>query len=256
MNDARLGMGGNAPPDMAATATTTTITISAWMDEHPVVDGVTARQAKDMIDRGVLCIQDLEDERKGLIRPLREQQKQIDDHYRESREPLRQAVDELQHRLDRHIADTKREREAAAAAAAARARQAEQDAAAAEQAKRDTLSDAASGVLDTHFADAAARADAAVKASQRLGREAQIAEHDARYIVRGEVGLRRGTSGEHAQTHFIIENVMEFIADVGMPHELEELMIKIGKAFFKHNQRYPKGMKMYTKTKSLSRREA
>lgn len=86
-------IGDNNPPDMAATAIDVAKNISAWMSENPVIQTEdSARDAKVWLDRGKLCVKDLEDERDGKVRPLNEQVQGINAYYRHPRETLQKIL--------------------------------------------------------------------------------------------------------------------------------------------------------------------
>src|SRR5512143_4346164 len=103
---------------MTATAGETAKDLSDWMAENPVIETEDqAREAKVYIDREKLCIQDLEAERDGKVRPLNEEVKKINEYYRSPRELVGKVLGELSKRIRDYIQQEEQIRATAAAEA-------------------------------------------------------------------------------------------------------------------------------------------
>src|SRR5690349_12187194 len=138
--------GHNRPPEMVTTVAEVTMELSHWLAEHPVIEQPDqAKESKLWLDRAVLAVADLEDERKTIVHPLNEQLKKINDRYRHPRELLQKVTNELRSRLDSYIIAEEKKRAAAAEHARVVAADAERVAREAERIERDALASAAAG---------------------------------------------------------------------------------------------------------------
>lgn len=240
--------GHNLPPDMAETAISTSGDLSAWMAFHPVIEtDEEAREAKVFIDRGALCVKDLEDERKGKTAPLNEQIEVINQHYRAPRDLLKGVVDELKRRFDSFLLLEERKRTIAAEEAARAAEQAEQAAREAERKEREAIDDANVGVVGLDIAAVTADADKAFADYQKAERQAQLAERETHVKIGG--GFRRALSLRNKE-ELVIDNIIEAIADVGTSEIVTEAIIKAARAYRKAHGTLPRGISVRIERKS------
>jgi hypothetical protein len=76
-------LGHNNPPSPIEIATGTTAELSRWMGDHPAIQNEDhARAGKVLIERAKSSLDEMEAERDGLVRPLNEQVKAINDRCR------------------------------------------------------------------------------------------------------------------------------------------------------------------------------
>lgn len=241
--------GHNQPPDMTVTAGEVSNDLSGWMAEHPVIRNEDeAREAKVFIDRGSLCVKDLEDERKGKTAPLNEQIETINNHYRAPRELLRGVIDELKRRFDSFLLLEERKRVVAAQEAARAAERAEQVAREAERVEQEAREDADAGVAGLDIAAVTVGADKAFADYQKAAREAQRAERETNVKVGG--GFRRALSLRSKEV-IVVENPIAAIQEIGLGNEtILEAIIKASRSFKKLHGRYPQGVGSYSERKS------
>jgi hypothetical protein len=215
----REHIGANNPPDALALARPTIEELGRFLKDFPVVANDTeAREAKVILDRTVLALKGVEDERDGKVRPLNEQVAAINAEYHKfhntnEKKPglWNTLVRELRIRLTKFAQAEEAKRQAAAEAARSAAAEAERKAREAEEREREAAADAAAGVCDVDFAAATEEADAAFAAFQRAGREAQRAERDTTVRIGG--GFGRVSTLRTAEI-LIITNIHAAIEDV------------------------------------------
>ena len=199
-------IGHNQPPSMIETATLTAQDLSAWLAEHPVVeDEDTAREAKLFIDRGKLCVKDLEDERNGEVRPLNEKVKAINSRYKGPRDLLDKVCSEVSRRLSAFLAEEERKRVEAAREATRIAEEAERKAREAEQDEQAAIRSASVGELGIDVATHAAQADEAFREYQQAKRKEALAERETHVKVGG--GFTRALSLKSKETLHVTDPV-------------------------------------------------
>lgn len=242
-------VGHNQPPDMAETAISTSGDLSMWMADHPVIQTEEeAREAKLLVDRGSLCVKDLEDERKNQTTPLNEQIETINNHYRAPRELLKGVIDELKRRFDAFLLLEERKRIVAAEEAARLAEQAEQAARDAERKEREAIEDADSGVVGLDIAAVTADADQAFAAYQKAERQAQRAERETHVKIGG--GFRRSLSLRAKNVLFCRDPIAAY-KEIGLGNEtILEAIFSASRAFKKLHGRYPQGIGVNIERKS------
>jgi hypothetical protein len=249
MADARLEIGGNKGPDMAGTAAMTTADMSAWLAETPVIETAEqAKEAKTWVDRGVLCVKDLDDERKTKTDPLNVELKRIHDYYRGPRELLQRVVEELKYRLSYFIRAEEIRRAKIASEAAERVRASEEAARAAELREHQAMVEASGGVLGVDIAAVAHDADTAFAEFKKAERQAKVAEREAHVRISDDVGMRRAVSMREYDV-IVVTDAFAFIKEVGVPHDIEEAMRKVARAFKKVHGRWPAGVEVHTERK-------
>lgn len=235
--------GHNNPPDMTITAGETMSDLSGWMAENPIIDTEEqARAAKVFIDRGKLCIQDLEAERSGKVKPLNDQVGEINNHYRGPRESLRQVLHELEQRMADFIAAEERKRRREADEAQRKADEARRAAEDAERLEREKLQDAAQGELGIDVAAAISTTDAAFAAAEKAQRQALIAERDARVRIGG--GFTRALSLRNRET-VIVDDPVKAMQAIGLGNEIiDEAIVRAARAYKKVFGKWPEGIRI------------
>lgn len=235
-------IGHNQPPDMTATAGETANDLSGWMADNPVIQTEEqAREAKVYIDRGSLCVKDLEDERKGKVHPLNEEVKTINNYYRGPRELLEGVVDELKSRMDRFLLREEAKRIAAAEEATRLAEQAERIAREAERKEREAIDEADSGTLGLDIAAVTAAADRTFADYQKAERQAALAERETKVKIGG--GFTRAFSLKERKVFMVDDPIAAMQALKEVPIVIESL-IKAARAYEKFHGVCPPGIRI------------
>ena len=225
---------------MTVTAAETMRDLSDWMAEHPVVQSMEeAREAKVYIDRGKLCIKDLEDERDGKVRPLNEQVKEINATYKAPKEALSTVVNLLADRIAEFLAAERERREEAAREAARIAQEAEQRAREAERLEQEAVESANTGELGVDVASHVLAADESFKDFERASRKAALAEKETHVKVSG--GFSRAISLRQKET-LIVTNPVVALNEIGMTEDIREAIVKSARAYRKLRGRLPAGV--------------
>jgi len=232
--------GHNNPPGMIETAGETMRDISAWLAENPVIQTEdSAREGKVFVDRGKLCLKDLDDERDGKVRPLNEQVKEINNSYRPAKETLTTVLDALSDRLSAFIKEEKRKREEAAREAARIALEAESRAREAERIERESIESANSGELGIDIAAHTVEADDAFRAYEKAAHQAAIAERDTKVKIGG--GFSRAVSLKNKE-RLILVNALLALQEMGVSPKVEESILTAARAYRKATGDLPEGV--------------
>lgn len=240
--------GHNNPPDMTATAGETAKDLSGWMADNPVIETEEqAREAKVFVDRGILCVKDLEDERKGKTAPLNEQVKTINDYYRAPRELIQGVVDELKSRCDSFLLREEAKRQAIAAEAARVAEEAERNAREAERLEREAIDDANAGVVGLDIADVTTRANDAFAGFEKAARAAALAERETKVKIGG--GFTRAL-GLRSREILYVYNAETAVAVLGATTDITEAILRSARAYRKIHNELPMGVSADIERKS------
>ena len=232
--------GHNQPPDMAVTAAETTASLNDWLKEHPVIqDEGAAREAKVLIDRGKLCIKDLEDERDGKVRPLNEKVKEINGYYATPRNVLSKIIGEFSARLGQYLRQEEERRQRIAEEAARVAREAEDAARGAERRERDCIAGARQGVLDGDIAETTREADEAFKKFQQAAQQAALAQRETKVKIGG--GFRKAASLREKEELILIDPVVAMM-NVGPTSDIIDAIIKGARAYRRLWNKLPPGV--------------
>ena len=240
-------IGHNRPPDMADIAQETTSAVNEWLKEHPVISNEEeAREAKVFIDRAKLGIKDLEAERDQKVRPLNQQVKEINDHYRPARDALQKILGEIDHRLASFLLEEERKRIEVAEAARRAAEEAERLAREAERLERQSVDDARLGGLDVDIAGATREADQAFAEYEKASRFAARAERETKVKVGG--GFSRAVSLKTKEV-LILVDANAAIAEMGVTDDIREAILKSARAYRKITEELPDGVAIQTERK-------
>lgn len=221
-------------------ANDTALAINNWLMEHPTVDSEEmARDAKALLDRGSLSIDDMEDERTAKVGPLNKQVKDINNIYRDPREAMDRLLHELYVRMTKFMQAEQEKKRAALEEAVREKARAELAARDAEKAEQERLADAASGELDVDVAALTAEADAKFGEYEAASRAAALAEKETKVKIGG--GFRRAIGLKKKETLKVVD-LMEVFDEIEMTEGIEAEIIKAAKAFRKLNSRLPKGI--------------
>ena len=235
-----MSIGSNNPPDMTVTAAETEKSVSDWMAENPVIlTEEMAREAKVFLDRGKLCIDDLEAERGTKVKPLNEQVKAINDHYRPSRESLARVNAILTMRVGAFIKEEADRRQAIAAEAAAKAAELEKLAREAEEKERAALANADAGELGVDVSSVTKEADAVFAEYATANRAAQLAEKATNVKIGG--GFTRAM-GLRTKEELTVVDAAAAISDIGITEDIREAILKGARAYRRLHEELPSGV--------------
>jgi hypothetical protein len=231
---------GHNKPDMTTTAAEVTQDLGHWLAENPVIQSEEqAKEAKVYLDRSVLCIQDMEAERDGLVRPLNERIKQVNNRFRGPRELLEKVINVLRKRLDQYIQAEEIRRNEIARRAREAAEQAEIAARNAESAEHDAMERVSFGELGVDVVGAAASADGAFADHQKAERQAAIAEKETHVKIGG--GFRRAL-GLREREVLTVPDPFKAIDHLWPNADIEAAIVKAARAYKKKHGKYPEGI--------------
>lgn len=236
MTDAR---GSNFPPSNIEYSGELTAILGAWLKDHPIVDTEeVARSAKLLIDRGRLCLQDMEAERKTRVGVFQTQIRQIDDEYRAPKTILDKVLGLIKDRVNDWIKKEEAVRQKAAEEARQRARTAEKAARAAEEAEQEAISDAKVGV-ESDIGSITSHADAAFAAFQRAEREAMRADNAVDVKIGG--GFGRALSTRFKET-LVVEDPLKAVSIMGWSERLIDALRTDAREYRKQHGQLPHGI--------------
>lgn len=195
VND-RATIGGNNPPSPIELAGQAIHAVSQWMEDNPVIETEKqARDAKPLVDRAKVALDEMEAERDRKVRPLNEQVSAINAEYKalhntDAKKPglYDKIFGELKARLAAFLRKEEERRRAEAEAAAKAAAEAERLAREAEAREREALDNAANGEIGVNVAAVTDEADAAFADYQRASRFAARVERDTKVKIGGGFG--------------------------------------------------------------------
>jgi hypothetical protein len=237
-------IGDNSPPGMTVTAAETARGLSDWMKDHPAISTEDdAREAKVFVDRGRLCIKDMEDERDSQVRPLNEKVKTINEFYRGPRRLLQMVLDQLEDRLGSFLRAEEDRRIRAATEAARVAAEAERLARLAEAAEQEKLANAAAGELDIDVEAVVAEADEKFAEFQKASRQAAIAERETKVKIGG--GFSRAIGLRNETELVVVDHVLALEA-LGPTEYIMEAILKSARVYKKLNGKLPTGVEALT----------
>lgn len=230
----------NNPPDMAATAAETAQSLSNWAAENPVIENEDkAREIKLFIDRGKLCIDDLEAERKKKNKPLEDEVKATNDHYRGPRETLASVTAILVARLSTFLKAETARREKIATEAAEKLREAERIAREAEQKEQEALKNAEAGELGINVVSVTKEADSRFTDFKAAERAANLAAKEAKVKIGG--GFTRSI-GLRTKEELLVVDAAQAISDIGMTPEINEAILRGARAYRRLHGELPTGV--------------
>jgi hypothetical protein len=233
-------LGHNNPPSPIEIATGITAEVSRWMADHPAIqDESAARAGKVLVDRAKASLEEMEAERDGLVRPLNEQVKAINDRYRPARTTLEKLADELKKRLSTYARALEIERVRKAEEARKVAEEAERAAREAEQREREAIEDAGEGVCDVDLGTATQEADAAFAAFTKADHASARAERDSRIRLTGGFGRAMGLRDRETLT---VADWQAAITELGLTDLIRDAILTSARAYRKNFRELPEGI--------------
>jgi len=249
--DALPVVGHNNPPSAIDLAKNTIDALSEWMKNNPVIQ--TAEQAKEaklLIDRAKVSLDEIEDERNKLVRPLNDKVSAINDkfkalHNTDKKRPgtYDRIFAELKARVSAFLVAEEERRQKEAAEAAARLAEAERLAREAEAKEQEAIENAKAGELDVDVAAVTAEADDAFADYQRESRFAARAERDTKVKLGG--GFGKATSLRTVET-LHLDNYGKALKAIGPQPKIEEAILSCAREYRKTHGRLPDGVSATT----------
>ena len=229
---------------MTVTAEETAKDISDWMAENPAIETEEkARKAKAYLDRGKLCVDDLEAERGTKVKPLNEQVKAINDHYRGPRETLNKVTAILVMRISVFMKAETDRRAKIAAEAAAKAAEIERLAREAEEKEREALANAEAGELGVDTLAVTKEADEKFGEFKAAERAANLAAKEATVKIGG--GFTRSLGLRNKEELFVVD-AAKAISDIGITPDINEAILKGARAYRRLHGELPSGINSNT----------
>lgn len=237
-------IGHNRPPDMTETLGQVTDDIGTWLSENPVIqDDKQAKEAKVLLDRGKLGIQDAEAERDSKVRPLNEQVKAVNEYYKRPKEILQKILVEVGNRLSTFIRAEEAKRIAAAEQARREAEAAKAAALQAEQVEQEMLANSAAGELGGNVATATKDADEAFRTHAKATHQAAIKEREIPVKIKG---LTRASGLVTKETAVVHDGILA-IQTMGMDDDISEAILRSARAYKRLHNRWPAGIHVTTR---------
>lgn len=243
--------GHNNPPSPIDLAKVTIDAMSEWMKDNPVIEtGEQAKEAKLLCDRAKVSLDEIEDERNKLVRPLNEQVDAINGKYKalhnsDKKRPgtYDRIFAELKARVAAFLVAEEDRRRKEAEEAAAKAAEAERVAREAEAKEKEALENAAAGELDVDVVAVTTEADEAFGEYERQSRFAARAERDTKVKLGG--GFGRSASLRTVETlHLDSYNLA--LKAIGPHPKVEEAILSAAREYRKTHGRLPEGVSATT----------
>lgn len=234
-------LGDNKPPSQIEFATSSATELGEWLKDNPVVqDEEVARLGKLQLDRMYLCIKDVEDERRGRKRPLRDEIQAIDDEYRPIVTLCEKLYDELKGRLGAWIRQEQERKQKEAAEARRQAEESEQRARIAEAREQAAKEEAQAGV-EVDLVAATREADQAFEEFKRD--ERAVARADAATNVKVAGGWGRAISAKSLTTReLVVIDPAAALARLGWSERLIEALKSDARDYRRRHGEWPNGV--------------
>lgn len=246
--------GHNQPPSAIELAGLTVEALSDFMKEHPVIQTEDeAREAKPLLDRAKLALEEIEAERDAKVRPLNNKVAEINAEYKavhntDAKKPgtFDRIVVELKARIAAFMLKEEQRRIREAEEAANKAAEAERIAREAEAREQEAKENAAAGELDVDVVVATQDADASFADYERASRFADRAERDTKVKIGG--GFGRTASLRTVETlHLDSYNLA--IKAIGPHAKIEEAILSAARDYRKTHGCLPDGVSATTERK-------
>jgi hypothetical protein len=230
----------NNPPDMAVTAEEVANDLNAFLGEHPVIENEDdARAAKLLMDRGRLCIADLEDERAKKVKPHRETIDGINGHYKRPKTILESVLSGLRDRVTAYIRKEEAKRIEAAREAARIAEDAQRKLDAARLLEQEALGASDSGELGVDLKAAVVATDSANRDAAKAAREATRASKQTHIKLGGGIG--KAAALREKETYTVVDAVAA-LHDMGTDDDIDAAIIKKARSYYRLHKKVPEGV--------------
>ena len=227
--------------------------LGTFLSENPVLSTEDeVRAAKALLDRFVIALRSMEDERDAKVRPLREQVNMINGEYFRFHNPDKKRpalwdklVNLLWAKMNAYALELERRRQEAAALAREAAAEQARLAREMEQREIEAATDAASGVCDVDIARATEEADQAFVRFRQLDWKADRAEASASKIRITGGALNAVSLKDHETLHVTDWKaaIEEMSDDSGNPpKDVADAILKCARAYRKVFEELPAGI--------------
>lgn len=240
----RAIIGNNQPPTCVATARGVYATLAEFLKETPVIQ--TAKDAKigaNLVEQARATLGEMEDERKGLVKPYNDEVDIINDRYRLPRDSIKAIVDELKRRLTTFAAEEEAKRQREAQEARQLAEEAERLAREAEECEREAKEDADNGVAGISVATWITKADHAFATFKRADRTAARAEKSVTVRLNG--GFGRAVTMRKSET-LILDDATAAITAIGLTDKIRDAVLSSARDYRKLHGTLPAGVSAVT----------
>jgi hypothetical protein len=243
-------IGHNQPPGAVDLAKPIVEELGRFLKDSPVItnDG-EAREAKVILDRSVLALKGVEDERKAKVAPLNAELAAINGAYHQWHNANGKPgiwdtlLKELRIRLTGFARAEEAKRQAAAEAARAAKEEAERKAREAEEREREAAAEAAQGICDVDIAAATQEADDAFAQFQRADRDAQRAERETKVRIGGGFGKVATLRNHESLVVTDWKAAIEEMSDDGeLPAVISDAILTAARAYRKAFNQLPHGI--------------
>jgi hypothetical protein len=250
--NAELRLDHNGPPSPIEYAGGILNDLSAWMQDHPVIQSEDeARAAKLLIDRAKAALEDVERQRDSKVRPLNDQVAEINAAYKalhstDFKRPgtFDKILGELKTRLSAFMLVEEARRATESEEARVRLEEAERLARDAEAREAEALANAVAGELGVDVVAVTQDADDAFKAFERQLRFTERADRDTKIRIGGGFG---NAATLRTKETLVLDDAKACLKDVGVTPKIEEAMLSAAREFRKLKSELPKGVRAETK---------
>jgi hypothetical protein len=233
-------IGGNNPPQAIDRLPEALRQIGEFLKAEPAIqDHATARIAAELRARAKAMLGEVEDERKEQTGPLNNQLREINERYKEARQPVEQCVVILSDRIDDFLLVEERRRLAEAEERRKAADKAARVALEAEAKETEALENAASGEVGVDVAAATTEHTQALRAVTKATREAERAEQAAH--VKIGTGIGRAVSLRSTEILFITDPVAALNA-IGMTDPIAAAILTAARTYRQIRGELPPGV--------------
>jgi hypothetical protein len=239
--------GHNHPPSQIELIDGVVEELSRFLSETPVIGShEEAKRAAELIKRGRIAADELDDERDGNVRPLNERVKAINAAYKRASLPLDRLLVLLKSRLtDRARAEEAR-RQADVAAKLRAAQEAEIAALRAAEAERDAIENAALGEIGGPVVQAITDTAIAQEDAARAARALAIAEKDVPERI--ATGYGRAVAMRTVET-LVIDNHISAVISMWPSDKIGDAIRSAARDYRKAHGRLPKGISIHIERK-------
>jgi hypothetical protein len=247
LSNPRAVVGDNQPPSAIEHAAEPVENLRVFLADNPVITGADeARDAKAHLDRVVLALKDIEEERKSKVDPLNAEVKAVNAAYHkwhnaDAKRPglWDKLLGELRSRLTSFAKLEERKRYEQEQAARHAAEQAAENARRAAEAEAAAREEVASGVCDVDLGGAIEEAQQAEQAAIRADWNARRAEAETKVRITG--GFSNAISLRERET-LRITDAHAALEDIGLTQDIADAILKGARAYRKANGELPNGV--------------
>jgi len=240
----RAVIGNNNPPGLIDRARVFYATLAGFLKETPVIQTHDeAKAAANFIEQSRATLGEMEDERKGFVKPLNDEVDEINETYRPAREAIKKVMDEIKRRLTAFAAEEEAKRQREAAEARRVAEEAERLAREAEAIEADAKACADVGELGVNVAAAITQADRAFGQFKRADREAARAEKQIPVRLAG--GFGRAVSMRKSET-LVLDDAVAAVTAIGVTEKISDAILSSARDYRKLHGKLPAGVSAVT----------